>query len=224
MMPCLRGRSLAAEPRSGNELAQLLMEKAAGDEKILLRLIDDEDIPDDGLGFHAQQAVEKMLKAVLARNEVSYERTHNICVSAHPAGRRKHSEARTGSRSSEPESLGRRAALCAPARSHSQSKRNADSGRADQGLGRCAAGNRIGARGRPRNRRQFVVETWPLTNHLPKIPTPRSRQFASALAPSRGPGLTSKPSTGRPARRMVIRVYAVRNPAPIAQLDRATPS
>jgi hypothetical protein len=38
MMPCLRGRSLAAEPRSGNELAQLLMEKAAGDEKILFRL------------------------------------------------------------------------------------------------------------------------------------------------------------------------------------------
>lgn len=29
------------------------MEKAAGDEKILLRLIDDDDIPDDGLGFHA---------------------------------------------------------------------------------------------------------------------------------------------------------------------------
>jgi hypothetical protein len=69
---------LAAEPRSGNELAQLLMEKAAGDEKILFRLIDDEDIPDDGLGFHAQQAVEKMIKAVLAHNEVVYERTHNI--------------------------------------------------------------------------------------------------------------------------------------------------
>jgi HEPN domain-containing protein len=77
-MPCLRGRSLAAEPRSGNELAQLLMEKAAGDEKILFRLIDDEDIPDDGLGFHAQQAVEKMIKAVLAHHKVSYERTHNI--------------------------------------------------------------------------------------------------------------------------------------------------
>lgn len=54
------------------------MEKAAGDEKILVRLIDDEDIPDDGLGFHAQQAVEKMIKAVLAQNEVAYERTHNI--------------------------------------------------------------------------------------------------------------------------------------------------
>lgn len=66
------------EPRSGGDLARLLMEKAAGDEKILLRLIDDEDIPDDGLGFHAQQAVEKRVKAVLARNSISYERTHNI--------------------------------------------------------------------------------------------------------------------------------------------------
>lgn len=34
-----------AEPRSGDDLAQLLMEKATGDEKILIRLIDD-DIPD----------------------------------------------------------------------------------------------------------------------------------------------------------------------------------
>jgi HEPN domain-containing protein len=54
------------------------MRKAAGDEAILARLIDDEEIADDGLGFHAQQAVEKMVKAVLARHEVSYERTHNI--------------------------------------------------------------------------------------------------------------------------------------------------
>jgi len=67
-----------AEPRSGDDLAQLLMEKAAGDETILLRLIDEDDIPDDGLGFHAQQAVEKMIKAVLAHNLITYERTHNI--------------------------------------------------------------------------------------------------------------------------------------------------
>jgi hypothetical protein len=69
---------LVAEPRSGGDHAQLLMERAAGDEKILFPLIDEDDIPDDGLGFHAQQAVEKMIKAVLAQNEVSYERTHNI--------------------------------------------------------------------------------------------------------------------------------------------------
>ncbi len=54
------------------------MRKAAGDEIVLMRLIEDGDVPDDVLGFHAQQAVEKMIKAVLAHNDVSYERTHNI--------------------------------------------------------------------------------------------------------------------------------------------------
>jgi len=47
-------------------------------EKALRGLIDDDDIPDDVLGFHAQQAVEKILKAVLAANDLGYERTHNI--------------------------------------------------------------------------------------------------------------------------------------------------
>lgn len=42
---------MVAEPRSGDDLAQLLMEKAAGDETILLRLIDEDDIPDDGHGI-----------------------------------------------------------------------------------------------------------------------------------------------------------------------------
>ncbi|HEX5527332.1 MAG TPA: HEPN domain-containing protein [Solirubrobacterales bacterium] len=54
------------------------MEKAAGDEIVLRRLSDDDDVPDDVLGFHAQQAVEKMMKAVLALNGVTFERTHNL--------------------------------------------------------------------------------------------------------------------------------------------------
>lgn len=69
---------MPAPARSNGDLAQRLMRKAAGDEAILARLIEDEEIPDDGLGFHAQQAVEKMVKAVLAWREVPYERTHNI--------------------------------------------------------------------------------------------------------------------------------------------------
>jgi HEPN domain-containing protein len=35
-------------------------------------------VPDDVLGFHVQQAVEKRLKAVLAFNEVEYEHTHSV--------------------------------------------------------------------------------------------------------------------------------------------------
>ena len=67
-----------AEPRSGDELARVLMRKAGGDQIVLVRLIEDDDVPDDVLGFHAQQAVEKMIKAVLVSKDVSYERTHNI--------------------------------------------------------------------------------------------------------------------------------------------------
>jgi hypothetical protein len=52
-----------------HELALLLVGKAEGDESILDRLLDDHDVPDDVLGFHVQQAVEKRLKAVLALNE-----------------------------------------------------------------------------------------------------------------------------------------------------------
>jgi hypothetical protein len=68
MMPCQRGRSLAAEPRSGNELAQLLMEKAAGDEKILFRLIDDEDRPRDS-GVRRLSAVRQAKRSSQARRQ-----------------------------------------------------------------------------------------------------------------------------------------------------------
>jgi HEPN domain-containing protein len=60
------------------ELAQLLVRKAEGDEAALLKLLDDPEIPDDLLGFHLQQAVEKRLKAVLALHGVEYERTHSV--------------------------------------------------------------------------------------------------------------------------------------------------
>lgn len=60
------------------ELALLLERKAAGDETILDKLLDDPDVPDEVLGFHVQQAVEKRLKAVLALNEVGSQRTHSI--------------------------------------------------------------------------------------------------------------------------------------------------
>jgi HEPN domain-containing protein len=60
------------------ELASLLVRKAEGDEAILGRVLDDPDVPDDVLGFHVQQAIEKRLKAVLAFHEVDFDRTHSI--------------------------------------------------------------------------------------------------------------------------------------------------
>lgn len=64
--------------RESTDLARVLSSKAASDEAILAKLLDDPDVPDDALGFHAQQAAEKLLKAVLAYHDVEFERTHNI--------------------------------------------------------------------------------------------------------------------------------------------------
>lgn len=64
--------------RSGIDLARLLLKKAAGDQTALRELLTAKDVPDAILGFHAQQAVEKSIKAALATHDVPYERTHNI--------------------------------------------------------------------------------------------------------------------------------------------------
>lgn len=64
--------------RDGRDLARVLATKAAGDEAALDRLSEDAEVPDEVLGFHAQQAVEKRIKSVLAELGVAFERTHNI--------------------------------------------------------------------------------------------------------------------------------------------------
>lgn len=56
----------------------MLARKAGADEIVLRKLLDDPDVPDEMLGFHAQQAVEKRIKSVLADRGVEFERTHNI--------------------------------------------------------------------------------------------------------------------------------------------------
>ena len=59
---------------------EVLLRKARQDELALEKLLDDCDIEDDLLGFHAQQAAEKMLKALLATRGVDYPKTHNLRV------------------------------------------------------------------------------------------------------------------------------------------------
>lgn len=65
-------------PSETPDLAGLLSRKAAGDEDIVRRLIDIPEVVDETLGFHAQQSVEKLIKAVLVQRGVAYDRTHNI--------------------------------------------------------------------------------------------------------------------------------------------------
>jgi HEPN domain-containing protein len=60
------------------ELAALLLEKARGDRAALTRLLPHAEVPVWTLGFHAQQAVEKSIKAVLAANSVLYPPSHDI--------------------------------------------------------------------------------------------------------------------------------------------------
>jgi HEPN domain-containing protein len=64
--------------REGHDHALLLLSKARTDKLVLDKLADDSEIADDAIGFHAQQAVEKLLKAVLANRQVEYPRVHDI--------------------------------------------------------------------------------------------------------------------------------------------------
>jgi len=60
--------------------ATTLFRKASQDELVLERLVTDSDVDDDTLGFHAQQAAEKLLKALLCARGVDYPRTHSLGV------------------------------------------------------------------------------------------------------------------------------------------------
>jgi HEPN domain-containing protein len=60
--------------------AQLLQRKAAQDLAVLRKLINDPTINTETLGFHAQQAAEKLIKALLALGGHEYPRTHDLGV------------------------------------------------------------------------------------------------------------------------------------------------
>lgn len=57
---------------------RLLLESARQDEKAVAALSGISDIGDAIVGFHAQQAVEKTLKAVLSSAGIVFRRTHDI--------------------------------------------------------------------------------------------------------------------------------------------------
>jgi HEPN domain-containing protein len=63
-----------------DDRAAVLFEKGAEDRCMLNVLADDVTTPASGLAFHAQQAVEKFMKAVLANEGVVFPRTHNLAL------------------------------------------------------------------------------------------------------------------------------------------------
>lgn len=60
--------------------ARRLLAKAAADEYVLDRLLEDAAAPEAVMGFHAQQAAEKLLKAALFLAGVAPPRTHNLAA------------------------------------------------------------------------------------------------------------------------------------------------
>ena len=60
------------------EEAELLLRKAREDQVAVARFAADEAVADSVIGFHAQQAVEKALKAVLSAGGNEYAWTHDI--------------------------------------------------------------------------------------------------------------------------------------------------
>ena len=63
-----------------HEHCNILLQKAHGDAQMLYSLKADPETPDWGLGFHAQQATEKAIKAVLTNRSIEYPRTHNLSL------------------------------------------------------------------------------------------------------------------------------------------------
>jgi len=60
------------------EQAARFLKKAAEDEAVLDLILASDKISDDVVGFHAQQAAEKLLKALLSSLGIAFRRTHDL--------------------------------------------------------------------------------------------------------------------------------------------------
>ena len=60
------------------ELARLMLQKARQDLDAVVALRDNAEVADEIVGFHAQQTIEKALKAVLTRQGIEYDFTHDL--------------------------------------------------------------------------------------------------------------------------------------------------
>ena len=61
-----------------HEQALLLLEKARQDEALVAEVLTSDNVSDEIIGFHCQQAAEKLLKALSAQCGVHFHRTHNL--------------------------------------------------------------------------------------------------------------------------------------------------
>jgi HEPN domain-containing protein len=61
-----------------HELALELLDLAAADEYVVHKLVDDPQASDSIIGFHSQQAAEKLLKAALIEKNLDFDRSHDL--------------------------------------------------------------------------------------------------------------------------------------------------
>jgi len=62
------------------ELARLMLQKAQQDFDAAKNFSDSKKVADEIIGFHAQQTIEKALKAVLTRRGIEFEFTHDLAT------------------------------------------------------------------------------------------------------------------------------------------------
>lgn len=67
-----------ADPAAAPSIARLLLDSASQDLAACALLATGPGIGDAVIGFHAQQAIEKSLKAVLSASKVEFRRTHDL--------------------------------------------------------------------------------------------------------------------------------------------------
>ena len=60
------------------EQALLFLRKAAQDESLLDAVLECGSVSDEVVGFHCQQAAEKMLKALLSDLGITFHKTHEL--------------------------------------------------------------------------------------------------------------------------------------------------
>ena len=60
------------------EQSEMLLRKAAAEEVLVEKVLEESAIADELIGYHCQQAVEKLLKARLVTLGVNYPKTHNL--------------------------------------------------------------------------------------------------------------------------------------------------
>jgi HEPN domain-containing protein len=65
-------------PHDRLDLARVLLARAVDDETLVRKVCSDTDVADAIIGFHAQQATEKLIKAVLAARGITFVKSHAL--------------------------------------------------------------------------------------------------------------------------------------------------